>query len=231
MVKWISHQASDLAFRVQILARALGKTMAIGHHRTPEQYAELSGRVNERFVFGGVRVGDPAYEREKQALIQRYRDMKKPLDLREGLEVIKRFQPFKPDSREAVDPASPIKQFPYALRKFVAEGLGLKGAKEENVLFWTAVDSFIDREFGADAVMEVKGEKGEPSRLVRLDVTRHLPGETTKEEKDNRDRVIIYGEIPDVHESKRAYDETVRRVGEEIIEKLNAQKAVVKHAA
>mgnify|MGYP001605256194 FL=1 len=205
--------------------------MAIGFYKTPEQFAESSGRVNERFVFGGVRIGDPAYEREKQALIQRYRDMKKPVPLLEGLEVIKHFQPFKPDSREPVDPVFPIKQFPYALRKFVAEGLGLKGGREKNVLFWTAVDSFVDTAFGADAVMEVQGEKGEPPRLVRLDVTRHSFGETTKEEKDNRDCVIIYGEIPDVHESKQAYDETVRCVGEEIIEKLNAQKAVAKRAA
>ena len=205
--------------------------MAIGHHHTPEQFAESSGRVNERFVFGGVRIGDPAYQREKQALIQRYRDMKKQVPLREGLEVIKHFQPFKSESREPADPASPIKQFPYALRKFVAEGLGLKGEKEKDVLFWTAVDSFIDTAFGADAVIEVKSGKGEPPRLVRLDVTLHEPGETKKEEGDNRDRVIIYGEIPDVHESKRTYDETVRKVGEEIIEKLNAQKAVAKAAA
>lgn len=204
--------------------------MSVGFYRTPEQHAESSGKVNERFVFGAARIHDPEYERQKQLLIQKYRDLKKPVPFREALEVVKRFQPFKPDSREPVDPASPIKQFPYALRKFVAEGLGLKGAKEKNVLFWTSVDSFVDTAFGADAVVELKGEKGELSKLVRLDVTRHLPEETTKEGKDNRDRVIIYGEIPDVHESKKAYDDTVRRIGEEIIEKLNAQKAIVKAA-
>lgn len=205
--------------------------MSIGFYKTPEQFAEASGKVNERFVFGGVRIGDPAYEREKQRFLQRYRDMRKPLPLREGLEVIKRFQPFKPDSREPADPTSPVKQFPYALRKAVAEGLDLKGGKEKNVLFWTAVDSFLDTAFGADAVIEVKGEKGEPSRLIRLDVTLHEPWETKKEEGDNRDRVIIYGRIPDVHESKAAYDGLVKKIGEEIVAKLNAGQAIAKAAA
>ena len=206
--------------------------MAIGFHRTPEQFAESSGKVHERFMFGSVRVHDPNYEREKNALIQRYRDTKKAVPLAEAFEVIKHFQPFKPDTREAVDPASPIKQFPYALRKFVAGELGLKGDKEKNVLFWTTVDSFVDKDFGADAVIEVKGEGGEPSRLMRLDVTLKSPEEAEKEYDDNRDRVIIYGEIPDVHESKKLYDEKVREVGEEIVQKFNAQKeAVVKRAA
>ena len=133
-----------------------GRDMAIEFRRTPEEIAEMSGHVNERFVFGSVRIGDPEYQREKQALIQRYRDMRKSVPLREALEVIKHFQPFKPDSREPADPASPVKQFPYALRKFVAEGLGMKGEKEKDVLFWTAVDSFVDKEFGADAVIEVR---------------------------------------------------------------------------
>ena len=205
--------------------------MAIGFYKTPEQFVESSGKINERFVFGGVRIGDPEYQREKQALIQRYRDMKKSVPLREGLEVIKRFQPFKPDSRELVDPASPIKQFPYALRKFVAEGLGLKGEKEKNVLFWTAVDSFVDKDLGVDALIEVKDGEGQLSRIVSLDVTLKSPEEAGKENKEKMGWVIIYGEIPDVHESKKAYDDTVRKVGGEIIEKLNVQKAVAKRVA
>ena len=205
--------------------------MAIGHYRTPEQFAESSGKVNERFVFGAVRINDPDYEREKRVLVQRYRDTKKPVPFREALGVIKRFQPFKPDSREPADPASPTKQFPCALRKFVADGLGLKSAEQNNVLFWTAVDSLVDKEFGADAVIEVKGEKGEPSRMVRLDVTLHSPEEAEKG-GDNHDRVIIYGETPDPHEDKRAYDEKIRAVGAEVIEKLRAQeRAAVEKAA
>lgn len=121
-------------------------------YKTPEQFAESSGKVNERFVFGSIRVNDPAYEREKRELIQHYRDIKKPVPLRGALEVVKHFQPFKPDSREPADPASPLKQFPNALRKFIATELGRSGEKDKNVLFWTTVDSFVDRDYGADAV-------------------------------------------------------------------------------
>lgn len=199
------------------------------HYRTPEQFAESSGRVNEKFVFGAVRVGDPNYEREKRSLIQKYRDVKKPVPLREALEIIKRFQPFKPDSREPVDPLSPTKQLPYALRKFIADKLESRGKKK--VFFWTAVDSLVDKEFGADAVIEVAGDKGEPSGLIRLDVTRRSAEETGKEEADNRDRVIIYGEIPDPHEDKAAYDAKVREVGEEVLEKLAPERPVAKRAA
>ena len=205
--------------------------MAIGHYRTPEQFAERSGEINERFVFGAVRIQDPNYEREKRELIQRYRDMRKPVPLREALEVVKHFQPFKPDSREPVDSASPTKQFPYALRKFVADGLGFKSAEQKKVLFWTTVDSLVDKEFGADAIIEVVGKKGEPSRIIRLDVTLLSPEEAEKGE-DKRDRVIIYGEAPDPHEDKRSYDEKIRVVGEEVIEKLRAQeRAAVEKAA
>ena len=197
--------------------------MAIEFRRTPEDIAEMSGRVNERFVFGAARIHDPNYDLEKQALIQRYRDLKKSVPFREALEVVKRFQPFKPDSREPADPTSPTKQFPNSLRKFVAEELGLKGEKQKKVLFWTTVDSFVDKEFGADAVIEVQGENGREARLVRLDATLHEPGEVLKKDIGNRDRVIIYGEIPDPHENKKAYDERVRAVGKEVVDKLLLQ--------
>ncbi len=204
--------------------------MAIGRYRTPEQFAESSGKVNERFVFGAVRINDPDYEREKRVLVQRYRDMKKPVPFREALGVIKRFQPFKPDSREPVDPSSPIKQFPYALRKFIADGLGFKSAEQKKVLFWTAVDSLVDKEFGADAVIEVKREKGELSRMVRLDVTLRSP-EKAEKGGDSRDRVIVYGEIQDPHFDKKAFDAKVDKVGKEVIEKLNAQSKVAEELA
>ncbi|MBI2639625.1 MAG: hypothetical protein HYW90_01900 [Candidatus Sungbacteria bacterium] len=202
--------------------------MAITHPHTPEYFAERSGRVNERFVFGAVRTGDPAYERETRELIQHSRARKKPVAFHEVLAVIKHFQPFKPDSHESVDPAAPIKPFPSDLRRFVADTLGLKGEEQKRALFWTAVGSLLDTGFGADAAIEITDKKGESLCVVPLDVTLRPPELAGKEgHRFQNLRVVIYGEIPDPHEKKEEYGRKVREVGEEVVAKLHAAKVRV----
>jgi len=209
--------------------------MAIGRYRTPEQFDERSGELHERFLFGAVRTGDPAYLREKNALIQHYRDLKQAVPLDKALEVVKHFQPFKPDSREMVDAANPVKQFPYAIRKYVADKLGLEEKDSSRVLFWTAVGSLIDtglqRGVAGDAVLEIRGGLKEPARLMLVDVTRRSPEETLYKYGENPDRIFIHGEIPDPQEDKAKFDAMVREAGDEIVEKLKAQKAVAGRAA
>jgi len=194
--------------------------MAITHRYSPEHFAERSGRIDERFVFGAVRTNTPEYEQEKQGLIQRYRDMKRAVPFYEALDVIKRFQPFKPDSSEPVDPASPVKQFPRALLMFVAEELGFKG-EEKSVLFWTAVGSFVDTGFGADAVIEIVDKRCRPSCFVPLDVTLYTGKVAEKEKVGNK--VVIQGMIPDPIDNKKEYDDKVREIGRQVVEKVRAQ--------
>lgn len=201
--------------------------MAIEYRRTPEQIVELSGRMHERFLFGVVRVNDPNYRLEEEALIQQYRNRRMPVPFPEAMKVIKLFQPFDSDSHRMVDPASPKKQFPCALRKFVADQLGLKGAEGKRVHFYTAVGSLIDfgidKGISGDAVIEIHAKKqDEPSQYVLLDAKAYSKGEFEEKEewRGVTNRVMVYGEIPDPYFDKKAFDNKVAEVGEEIIKKL-----------
>jgi len=202
--------------------------MAIGSPRfgSPfERRLERSGKVNERFAFGQVRVESDEYSRAMQALIQRHREAKTAVTLGEAIELIKRYQPFELDRRVPQDPINPVKQFPNNLRQRVAEKLGLERRGRELVRFWTAVGSIVDTEFKADAVIELAGRsEKDPSRYVRIDASLYT-GPTYESAEDTRDRVII-SQIPDVHEDPDSYREFVDATADEIAEKFRSQKNV-----
>lgn len=223
------------------LARVAGESWRVRtymhseYYRTPAEIAERSGRVNERFVFGAVRTEDEAYKKAEEALIQQNRAMRQPVSLEDAIGLIKSFQPFQPDSRKMVDPESPIKQFPTALRRFVAEALRAGYGKEKSirVLFYTAVGSLVDTAFGADAVIEITFESGE-FYLVRLDVTKQKDGgneKKTRKEISEDNMIVVYGEVPDVHEDKAAFDAYVADAGRRIIGKFEAARQVSIHDA
>ena len=198
--------------------------MAIGHY-TPETRAERSGEIHQKFVFGEVRTSDPDYQREARELTARARAARRAVDPKAMIELAKRYQPYKPDSREPVDPKAPLKQFPLALRNYLVKELSLK---KDDILFWTMVGSLADTELGADGIMEIRKPSGQSSVFIRLDLSidRFAP---VKKRLKSYEIVMIYGEIPDVHYEKAAFDTLVQKTGEDIIQKLKlAQYPVAK---
>ena len=184
---------------------------------------ERSGDINERFVFGQARVESPDYQEAVRVLIERYRREGTKVTFSEGIELIKRYQPFEPDRRVPQDPANPTKQFPNNLRERVIEKLGLSPRAAKLVRFWTAVGTIVDTEFKTDALIERAGaSEREPSRYVRLDASLYQ-GETDETEEDRRYRVII-PEVPDVHEEPKRYREFVDTIADEVVDKLRAQE-------
>lgn len=188
--------------------------MGIGHLRTPWENVQGSGRVNERFVFGAVRVSDPAYDRDRQRLIQQFRAQRSVVPFSAGLELVKRFQPLHPDGGGPVDPENPTKQFPNAVRNYVLQRLK-DGSK---VFFWTTVGSFMDQDLGADAVFEVI--VGEKKYLIPLDVTIYS-GEQSHNPHHLSNLIVVRGEIPDAGLEKDKFNEKVQRVGGEILAKIS----------
>lgn len=183
---------------------------------------ERSGDINERFVFGQARVESPDYQEAVRVLIDRHRRDGTKITFSEGVELIKRYQPFEPDRRVPQDPANPTKQFPSNLRERVIEKLGLSPRAAKLVRFWTAVGTIVDTEFKADALIERAGTSArEPSRYVRLDASLYQ-GETGETDEDRRDRVII-PEVPDVHEDPKRYREFVDTIAGEVAAKFLVQ--------
>lgn len=190
-----------------------------------ERHTERSGKVNERFVFGRARVDDPEYTDMLHALIKR----RQGSSFRDAMELVKRFQPFLPESHTVQDPTDPPKQFPKSLREAVAQRLGLEGKAAQRVHFWTAVDSIVDTNFKADAVIELVGEGGEPSRYVRLDA-KLSPEPQYEPEQDTRNRVLV-GEVPDVYEQPNTYREFVRDTADAVARKLAVQEPVARQGS
>lgn len=184
---------------------------------------ERSGDINERFVFGQARVESPDYQEAARVLIERHRREGTKVTFGEGVELIKRYQPFEPDRRVPQDPTNPTKQFPNNLRGRVIEKLNLSPRAAKLVRFWTAVDTIVDTEFKADALIERAGaSEREPSSYVRLDASLYQ-GETSETEEDRRDRVII-PEVPDVHEEPQRYRKFVDTIASEVAAKFLAQE-------
>ncbi len=173
--------------------------------RLPTWRLERSGEVNEKFIFGEPRTG-PEYRQDLEKLIQEHRDKKIPLALGEAVGLIKRYQPYQSEEKYIPqDPTNPKKKFPRDLRKEIAARLGLaKPEDDKRVLFWSAVGTIVDKDFGADAVIEVKGKsENEPSKFVRLDVTLY-GGEQPKSEEEMKDLVVI-GRVPDAEDEADKY--------------------------
>ena len=188
------------------------------HFEAPfERELERSGKVNERFVFGRVRAEDPGYVQAMHEWVKRSRAMDPEAKFREAMEIVKRYQPLAPDHGVPMDPVNPTKEFPNHLRRRVTELIGK--ASHRGVLFWTAVDSMVDTNFGADAVIELKDEtiNREPPRYVRLDAKLLADPGSVRREQDGR---IVIGEIPDRLEMPKDFDNFVASVADAVAQEF-----------
>ena len=200
---------------------------------------ERQGKMNERFAFGEVRTQSQEYKEDVGALARKH-DRDNPITLAEAVEIIKRYQPFEPDRRVPQDPKNPTKSFPNSLRQEIAKQL-----QQENVYFWTAVGSIVDKDFAADGIIEVPGRtEQEQSHLVRLDLSisdeklteydlrrqdfkREGRYRSREDEERFRDRVVI-GEVPDVIENPRQYAMMIGDVASQVVGKLGLAPAAAK---
>ncbi|MDP3727760.1 MAG: hypothetical protein Q8R35_03960 [bacterium] len=179
-----------------------------------ERKLEESGTISERFLFGRARVESDDYIRDKNQLIERHRTSQQPIDFREGTEIVKRAQPFEPDRRVPQDPTNPVKEFPRRLRAAVAAALGLGAVGSKRVFFFTAVDTFLDEDAGTDSLIEWQRTPGEPSKFVRLDLSRYPEDPAVSREKEAaRARLftalppqVVIGEVPEVDDPRQLTD-------------------------
>ena len=200
---------------------------------------ERQGKMNERFAFGEVRTESQEYQEDVHALIRKHAKGN-PITLAEAVETIKRYQPYEPDRRIPQDPKNPTKRFPNDLRQEIAKRL-----KQEDVYFWTAVGSIVDKNFAADGIIEVPGRtEEEQPHYVRLDLTLEKEKlaeyemrqedfkktgryRTPADEERFRDRVVL-GEVPDSVENPRQYEAVVDDAASQVVEKLGFAPAAAK---
>ncbi len=180
-----------------------------------ERRLEESGKMYERFLLGRIRVESDDYIQDKQKLITRHRESGQLIDFREGAEVVKRAQPFEPDRRVPQDPINPTKEFPRRLRAAVAAALGLGAVGSKRVFFFTAVDTFLDEDAGADALIEWQRAPGAgQSRFVRLELSTYPEDPAVSREKEaaraqlfsGLPPQIAIGKVPEVDDPRQLTD-------------------------
>jgi len=193
--------------------------MTLEHRRTPDQVAEIEGRMNESDTFGEVRFRDPHYRTEMQKIKRVAERSRRPVSFRAFLEVIKRFQPLNPEASGVVDPTAPIKQFPNSLRAYLVRRLGIE---DKNVRFWTMVNSGAQDVFDVDAVIEIKRPIGQSWYPVPLKMVSERRGDRVRRIEGHR-VVTMEEEVPSVHILGGIFPAFVSKVGEDIMAALGAE--------
>ena len=160
-----------------------------------ERKLEKSGAMSERFLLGRARVESDDYIDDKNRLVQKHRMSGQPIDFREGAEIVKRAQPFDPDRRVPQDPTNPTKEFPRRLRAAVVAALGLGAVGGKRVFFFTAVDTFLDEDAGADTLIEWQRSPQEPSQFVRLDLSDYPEDPAIAQQKET-ERARLFANLP-----------------------------------
>lgn len=184
------------------------ETINSGMKRGKEFEYDLLGSIKKSPYF-------PQYKKELDLLIQRYMEKNQPVPLKETMNLVKKCQP------AGWDPINPQKQFLKDLKLEVGDLLQLPEADWDKVKAYSAVDSFLDSNFGVDAFLTLESKKGK-EYFVTYDST--INQEKERGKHYNTILITDITEPPEPGEKVSPEEENAYLAGVEKIAKLTVEQ-------